>query len=189
MVSFVSSFRFLSLFGGGVVRHGVLNLTHTVGITQNFCNERNFDQVWRETRKGRKLMAAKWMNQLDVHYPHLGQRARLLNEQDNFTMKHNPAEVKLHDEARARARKLINAADERRRETSSSSSSSSSSSTSHRSSLQEQHPSREGDTRKPRRQDVTIENSAMVKVSADKIRDSRTETTSDDSDVMSSEIH
>jgi hypothetical protein len=128
-------------------------------------------------------MAAKWINQLDMHYPHLGQKARLLNQQDNFTMKHNPADVKRRDEAKARSRKLDNAADERRRDTSSSSSSS----TSHGSSLQEQL-SLEGDNTRPRRQDVTIENSAMVKLS-DKVRDSRTETTSDDSDVMSSEFH
>ena len=85
------------------VRHGVLNLTHTIGVTQNFCNERNFEQVWRETRSGRKLMAAKWMNQLDVHYPELGNKARMLNRRDNFVMRHDPVVVKRRDDAKARS--------------------------------------------------------------------------------------
>ena len=63
-----------------IFRHGVINLTHTVGITQNFCSACNFEQVWCKTREGHKLMAAKWMNQLDQHYPQLGDKARALNK-------------------------------------------------------------------------------------------------------------
>ena len=70
--------------------HAVLNVTHTVGVTQNFCSPRNFDHVWRKTRSGRKKMASKWLSRLEKHYPHLAERARELNREDNFNMKYDP---------------------------------------------------------------------------------------------------
>ena len=85
--------------------HAVLNLTHTVGVTQNFCSPRNFDRVWRKTRSGRKLMAAKWLCQLDVHYPELGRRARELNHRDHFVMKYDPEEVRRNDERKKELRR------------------------------------------------------------------------------------
>jgi len=72
--------------------HAVINLTDTVGITQNFCSHRNFHDVWLKTRTGRKKMAYKWLCQLDVHYPHLAKRARDLNARDGFVMKYEPKE-------------------------------------------------------------------------------------------------
>jgi histone arginine demethylase JMJD6 len=86
--------------------HAVLNLTDTVGITQNFCSPRNFDQVWLKTRTGRKRMAYKWLCQLDEHYPHLAQRARAMNERDGFVMKYDPVEVKRREEEVERRRQL-----------------------------------------------------------------------------------
>jgi histone arginine demethylase JMJD6 len=77
--------------------HAVLNLTHTVGVTQNFCSERNFDQVWLKTRSGRKRMAWKWLQQLDLKYPHLAERARHLNERDHFRMKYDPEILRKRD--------------------------------------------------------------------------------------------
>jgi len=82
--------------------HGVLNLTHTVGITQNFCSPRNFPQVWKKTRTGRKMMAAKWINQLDGKYPDLAKLAREMNIRDNFVMRYNPETVKRRDEHKKR---------------------------------------------------------------------------------------
>lgn len=73
--------------------HAVLNLTHTVGVTQNFCSSRNFEQVWKKTRKGREKMAYKWLLKLDEFYPHLAKRARELNEEDGFVMKYDPREI------------------------------------------------------------------------------------------------
>jgi histone arginine demethylase JMJD6 len=84
--------------------HGVLNITHTVGITQNFCSPRNFPQVWRKTRSGRKLMAVKWLNQLDVHYPHLAKVARDMNDRDGFVHKYNPETIRQRDVAKKRFR-------------------------------------------------------------------------------------
>lgn len=72
--------------------HAVLNLTHTVGITQNFCSQRNFDQVWIKTRSGRKKMASKWLMKLHDSYPHLAKRARELNHRDGFVMKYDDNE-------------------------------------------------------------------------------------------------
>ncbi len=77
--------------------HGVLNLTHTVGVTQNFCSPRNFDKVWCQTRSGRKRLAYKWLLALDEQYPHLAARARALNQRDRFVLKYQARE-----EARAR---------------------------------------------------------------------------------------
>eukprot|EP01083_Nonionella_stella_P003910 11255_1 len=88
--------------------HAVLNLTHTVGVTQNFCSQRNFDQVWIKTRSGRKKMAYKWLCKLDKEHPHLSRRARDLNERDDFVMKYDPKEVAKREEQekeRKRAKK------------------------------------------------------------------------------------
>jgi histone arginine demethylase JMJD6 len=80
--------------------HAVLNLTHTVGVTQNFCSPRNFDAVWLKARSGRKRMAWKWLNRLDEVYPELANRARMLNQRDNFRMKYDPVEIKRREEER-----------------------------------------------------------------------------------------
>ena len=66
--------------------HAVLNVTHTVGITQNFCSRRNFDAVWVQTRSGRKKMACTWLRRLQDQYPDLALRARELNRRDQFVM-------------------------------------------------------------------------------------------------------
>lgn len=70
--------------------HAVLNLTHTVGCTQNFCSPRNFDAVWCQTRRGRKKMAWKWLRRLRRREPELYRRARHLNARDGFVMKYDP---------------------------------------------------------------------------------------------------
>ena len=90
--------------------HSVLNLTDTVGVTQNYCSQRNFDQVWIKTRTGRKKMAFKWLNKLDDQYPHLAKRARELNKQDDFVMKYDPEEVeKRKEEERVKRQKKVEA--------------------------------------------------------------------------------
>jgi histone arginine demethylase JMJD6 len=70
--------------------HAVLNLTHTVGVTQNYCSPRNFEAVWKKTRTGRPKLAWKWLGQLGNHFPHLANRARQINAQDQFRMKYDP---------------------------------------------------------------------------------------------------
>jgi histone arginine demethylase JMJD6 len=80
--------------------HAVLNLSHTVGITQNFCSPRNFDRVWEKTRSGRKLMASKWLNALEISYPSLAERAKYLNRRDKYVLKYDPEELKRKDEAK-----------------------------------------------------------------------------------------
>lgn len=83
----------------------MLNLTHTVGVTQNFVSPRNFDDVWMKTRSSRKRLAWKWLCQLDEHYPHLAERARKMNERDGFVMKYDP-EVMKRAEAERRRKKM-----------------------------------------------------------------------------------
>jgi len=89
--------------------HAVLNLTDTVGVTQNFCSPRNFEKVWIKTRVGRKRMAWKWLCQLDERYPELAERARMLNKRDNFRMKYDPEEIRRREreEKRRKLQKLV----------------------------------------------------------------------------------
>lgn len=85
--------------------HAVLNLTHTVGVTQNFCSERNFEQVWIETRKGRKRLAWKWLSQLEHSHPHLAEKAKELNRRDSFVMKYDPEQIQQQEEHDRRNKK------------------------------------------------------------------------------------
>lgn len=66
--------------------HAVINLDDTVAVTQNFSSTGNFNEVWRETRVGRKRMAEKWLSELEKKRPDLAKRARELNEQDGYNM-------------------------------------------------------------------------------------------------------
>lgn len=86
--------------------HAVLNITDTVGVTQNFCSPRNFDNVWRQTRSGRKRMAYKWLVQLEQFYPELAQRAKDMNVRDGFVMKYDPVEMQRRQEEEERHRAL-----------------------------------------------------------------------------------
>jgi histone arginine demethylase JMJD6 len=89
--------------------HAVLNLSHTVAVTQNFCSPRNFDQVWMKTRSGRKRMAWKWLCRLETEYPDLYQRARAMNEADGFIMKYEAQETeKEREERKYKEEKLRN---------------------------------------------------------------------------------
>jgi len=42
-----------TIFVPGAWWHAVMNLDHTVAITENVSNAGNFDRVWLSTRKGR----------------------------------------------------------------------------------------------------------------------------------------
>lgn len=75
-----------TIFVPGNWWHAVLNLDLTVAITQNFCNYGNFERVWLRTRKGRKKLSVKFLNELKLHKPELYQRAIALNERDGFIM-------------------------------------------------------------------------------------------------------
>ena len=44
--------------------HAVLNLDHTVAVTQNVVGSSRFDKVWRMTRRGRPKMSAQWLAKL-----------------------------------------------------------------------------------------------------------------------------
>ena len=86
--------------------HAVLNLEDSIAVTQNFASHSNFDQVWCDTRGGRKKMAVRFLRELDVHYPHLAARARELNAKDGFEMYTKArAEAKKKAKAEAKARK------------------------------------------------------------------------------------
>lgn len=88
--------------------HAVLNVSDSVGITQNYCSSRNFDVVWKKTRAGRKKMACTWLRKLGEERPDLARRARDLNRKDGFVMWED-------DEDEQRRRRKKKADKERRR--------------------------------------------------------------------------
>ena len=51
--------------------HAVLNLDHTVAVTQNVVNANRFDKVWRMTKRGRPKMSKQWLEKLRVKRPDL----------------------------------------------------------------------------------------------------------------------
>jgi histone arginine demethylase JMJD6 len=55
-------------------------------VTENFCNDGNFERVWRDTRSGRKKLACKWLRLLEKHEPAKYELARSLNKEDGFVM-------------------------------------------------------------------------------------------------------
>jgi histone arginine demethylase JMJD6 len=55
-------------------------------VTENFCNEGNFEKVWIETRSGRKKLACKWLHELKQHEPLKYEHALALNKRDGFIM-------------------------------------------------------------------------------------------------------
>jgi histone arginine demethylase JMJD6 len=64
--------------------HAVLNLEDTMAVTQNFSSRVNFSEVWRKTRVARKHMARRWLQQLDLKYPFLGDETRAVDRADKF---------------------------------------------------------------------------------------------------------
>lgn len=68
--------------------HGVINLEDTVAVTQNYCGLDNFERVWVRARKERKKLAYLWFRNMEKFAPTLFARARELNQQDGFLMRH-----------------------------------------------------------------------------------------------------
>ena len=64
--------------------HAVLNLDDTMAVTQNFCNDNNFDRVWRCMRVGRKKLSEKFMNVLKEKNPEKFRRVLEMNREDKF---------------------------------------------------------------------------------------------------------
>jgi len=85
--------------------HAVLNLTDTVGVTQNFCSQNNFDVSWCKARNSRKKMSWKWLCKLETNYPHLAARAKKMNERDGYVMKYDPIQVEQRRKEEKRFRK------------------------------------------------------------------------------------
>ena len=74
-----------TIFVPGNWHHAVLNLDDTLAITQNYCNESNFEAVWSEARVRRKHMATRWLAALDQHHPEIARLAHEMNKRDGFT--------------------------------------------------------------------------------------------------------
>jgi histone arginine demethylase JMJD6 len=70
--------------------HAVLNITNTIGVTQNYAAPCNIDNIWIKVRKDRPRMATKLLLQLQKHDQELFKKAMALNERDHFRMKYDP---------------------------------------------------------------------------------------------------
>ncbi|GMH99196.1 hypothetical protein TrVE_jg10260 [Triparma verrucosa] len=69
--------------------HGVLNLECGVGVTMNFCDEFNFDKVWREAREGRPRSCWRWLegmvnNDVTIRGEGVADRVERLNKEDGW---------------------------------------------------------------------------------------------------------
>ena len=51
--------------------HAVLNLDHTVAVTQNVVTTARFPKAWRMTKRGRPKMSAQWLKKLRTARPDL----------------------------------------------------------------------------------------------------------------------
>ena len=60
--------------------HGVVNLEDSIAITQNFAGYAEFDDVWKATRKQRKMLASRWLRNLQRWRPECYERARWLDK-------------------------------------------------------------------------------------------------------------
>jgi histone arginine demethylase JMJD6 len=74
--------------------HAVLNITNTIGVTQNYAAPCNMENIWIKVRKDRPRMASKLLLQLQKHDPPLYEHAVMLNERDKFCMKYDPFVIK-----------------------------------------------------------------------------------------------
>ena len=73
--------------------HAVINLDNTIAITENICNQGNFERVWTQTRKSRKRLAYRWLKLLRRNENLMYKIAIEMNKRDNFVMWRPPGEV------------------------------------------------------------------------------------------------
>lgn len=74
--------------------HVVLNLDHTIAVTQNFCGDHNLDLVWRSTRVERRKLAKKWRRRLAKFAPEAHARIVQLDTRDGFDLDEEIARAK-----------------------------------------------------------------------------------------------
>jgi histone arginine demethylase JMJD6 len=71
--------------------HAVLNLDHTIAVTQNYISGANFDAAWRHTRKARPRLAGKWLERLRGARPDLAAVAERLAAEDAPVSESSPS--------------------------------------------------------------------------------------------------
>ena len=71
--------------------HAVLNLEHTLAVTQNYISGANFEAAWNHTRKARPRLASIWLERLRAARPELASIADRLTEENAPVSESSPS--------------------------------------------------------------------------------------------------
>uniref|UniRef100_A0A914DN24 JmjC domain-containing protein n=1 Tax=Acrobeloides nanus TaxID=290746 RepID=A0A914DN24_9BILA len=66
--------------------HVVMNLDHTIAVTQNFCSLSNLKIVWPKTIKGRPKLSTHWLRSLRVNRPEIMPIINEINRKANWSI-------------------------------------------------------------------------------------------------------
>ncbi len=94
-----------TIFVGGGQHHAVFNLDSTLAITQNYVNDSNFLDVWKQLRRSRKHMRVRWLTALQEKLPYLAELAVKSDVEADFTLRFSKASIRRKRERTLRREK------------------------------------------------------------------------------------
>ena len=87
-----------TIFVPGGWWHGVLNVTDTMAITQNYMNSINFEYVWKSLRVERKMLASFFLRTMKKKNPSIFIKAKKANIRDSFVMYKDRTEIRFEED-------------------------------------------------------------------------------------------